>query len=179
LVYRLTYKIATEPWEFEAIHRLNYNTFVNEIPQHAKNEKGILVDKFHNENTYCIVLLGERLVGMVCMRGNRPFSLDNRIANLDSYLPAKRKICEFRLLAVEKGFRNTKTTGKLFSLLAKQALALAYDCAIISGTTRQLKLYRHLGFVPFGPLVGSGDALFQPMFLTLEAFEAHSGKMFR
>ena len=29
---------------------------------------------------------------------------------------------------------------------------------------------RRLGFVPFGPLVGAGDALFQPMALSLEAF---------
>jgi len=29
------YKLATEPWEFEAIYRLNYETFVHEIPQHS------------------------------------------------------------------------------------------------------------------------------------------------
>jgi len=27
-----TYKIASEEWEFEQIHRLNYRTFVEEIP---------------------------------------------------------------------------------------------------------------------------------------------------
>jgi hypothetical protein len=41
---------------------------------------------------------------------------------------------------------------------------------LISGTTRQAKLYRHLGFTPFGPLVGKGDILFQPMYMTLAAF---------
>jgi aspartate aminotransferase-like enzyme len=40
---------------------------------------------------------------------------------------------------------------------------------LISGTTRQQRFYRHLGFEPFGPLVGSGDARFQPMYLTVEA----------
>jgi aspartate aminotransferase-like enzyme len=42
--------------------------------------------------------------------------------------------------------------------------------AIISGTTRQQRLYKHLGFVPFGPITGSGEAQFQPMYLTLEKF---------
>jgi aspartate aminotransferase-like enzyme len=41
---------------------------------------------------------------------------------------------------------------------------------VISGTTRQLKLYRHLGFTPFGSLVGTTAAPYQPMYLTLETF---------
>ena len=71
----LRFKIASEDGEFEAIHRLNYQTFVEEIPQHARNADGRLVDKFHSENTYAICLEGDRLVGMVCHRGQRPFSL--------------------------------------------------------------------------------------------------------
>ena len=47
----LQFKIATEDWEFEAIHRLNYKTFVEEIPQHEQNAEERLVDKFHAENT--------------------------------------------------------------------------------------------------------------------------------
>ena len=30
----LIFKFATEDWEVEQIHRLNYKTFVAEIPQH-------------------------------------------------------------------------------------------------------------------------------------------------
>ena len=47
-------KVATEAWEFEQIHRLNYQTFVEEIPQHPPNPEKKLVDKFHQENTYLI-----------------------------------------------------------------------------------------------------------------------------
>ena len=54
-----------------------------------------------------------------------------------------------------------------------------YDLAIISGTTRQFKLYQHLGFVPFGPLVGTGDAQFQPMYVTLETFETTAREFLR
>ena len=57
----LKFKIAEHDWEFEAIHRLNYKTFVEEIPQHARNADERLIDKFHAENTYAIALEGERL----------------------------------------------------------------------------------------------------------------------
>ena len=52
----LEFKIATEVWEIEQIHQLNYRTFVEEIPQHHTNPSHRLVDKFHNENTYVICL---------------------------------------------------------------------------------------------------------------------------
>lgn len=166
----LKFKIATEDWEFEAIHRLNYKTFVEEIPQHQRNPEQRLVDKFHAENTYAICLDGERLVGMVCGRAKRPFSLDQKLPNLDSYLPPGRKLVEVRLLSVEKEYRNGHVFCGLVRLLAQHFREQGCDLAVISGTTRQLRLYKHLGFVPFGPVVGSGDAQFQPMYLTLETF---------
>src|SRR4026209_2180085 len=83
----LTFKIASEPAEFEGVHRLNYKTFVEEIPQHANNPEERLVDKFHAENTYAICLHGDRLVGMVAGRGQRPFSLDHQMPKPDSLLP--------------------------------------------------------------------------------------------
>ena len=54
-----------------------------------------------------------------------------------------------------------------------------YDLGVISGTTRQQRLYRHLGFVPFGPQVGKGEALFQPMYVTLEKFEKQAEVLLR
>ena len=166
----LKFKIASEDWEFEAIHRLNYKTFVEEIPQHAHNPEQRLVDKLHAENTYAICLHGDRLVGMVTGRGNRPFSLDHKVQDLDSHLPPGHKVLEVRLLSVEKDFRNGFVFSKLVGLLAQYFKDMGYDMAIISGTTRQARLYKHLGFVAFGPLVGSGEAQFQPMYLTLEKF---------
>ena len=166
----LTFKIASEPAEFEAIHRLNYKTFVEEIPQHAYNPEERLIDKFHAENTYAICLSGGCLVGMVAGRTNRPFSLDNKLPNLDSHLPAGRRVLEVRLLSVEKEHRTGFVFSRLVGLLAQHFRDQGYDLAIISGTVRQLRLYKHLGFVVFGPVVGSGEAQFQPMYLTLESF---------
>ena len=167
----LTFKFANEDWEFEQIHRLNYKTFVEEIPQHHASPTHRLVDKFHAENTYLICLSGKKLVGMLAVRGKRPFSLDQKLENLDSYLPAGRTICEIRLLAIEKKFRGAQVLQGILALLWQHGIERGYDLAIISGTNRQFKLYQHLGFVPFGPVVGSGEAQFQPMYVTLETFE--------
>lgn len=167
----LVFKRATEDWEIEQIHRLNYRTFVEEIPQHQSSPSHRLVDKFHAENTYLICLCENTLAGMLAVRGNRPFSLDAKVPNLDSHLPPGRKICEVRLLAVEKKFRGAQVLQGLLALLWQHGVEMGYDLAIISGTTRQFKLYHHLGFAPFGPMVGSGEAQFQPMYITLETFE--------
>lgn len=166
----LRIKVATETWEFEQIHQLNYRTFVEEIPQHAPNPEGRLVDRFHAENKYIVALHGRDLVGMVALRAQRPFSLDSKIPNLDAHLPAGRKPIEARLLAVVPEFRKTAVFVALFEHAVRQCLDDGYDLAVLSGTTRQLKLYRHLGCVPFGPLVGSAGALYQPMYLTCEDF---------
>lgn len=167
----LLFKIASEPEEFEQIHRMNYRTFVEEIPQHAANPDHRLVDKFHAENTYIICLKDGLLVGMMCVRAKRPFSLDFKLPDLDRHLPPAKSVCEVRLLAVEPSERK----GPIFAGLLQEMLKLCrrkgHDMAIISGTVRQQKLYRHLGFRPFGPLVGTKDAQYQPMYLTWEAFK--------
>lgn len=167
----LIYKIATQEWEFQLIHRLNYRTFVEEIPQHQRNPSGKLVDKFHQQNTYIVCLSGDELIGMVALRGERPFSLDHKLAGLEDYLPRGRRLCEIRLLSVEPKLRKTSVFLGLILRLVEVAKSRGYDMALISGTTRQLRLYQHLGFVAFGPVVGSGQARYQPMYLSLEGFE--------
>jgi aspartate aminotransferase-like enzyme len=137
------------------------------------------VDKFHAENIYLICLCGEKLAGMLAVRGNLPFSLDQKVPNLDSYLPAGRKICEIRLLAVDKKFRGAQVLQGILAMLWQHGVEKGYDLAIISGTTRQFKLYHHLGFVPFGPPVGADEVQFQPMYVTLETFEVTAREFLR
>ncbi|MCF7669162.1 MAG: GNAT family N-acetyltransferase [Verrucomicrobia bacterium] len=166
----LKFTIAEHEWEFEQIHRLNYKTFVEEIPQHKPNKDNRLIDKFHGENTYVICKDGDRVVGMVAIKSGRPFSLDAKLDDLDSFLPAKRKTVELRLLSVEPEYRHGRILRELLLFTANHCYNQGFNLAIISATTRQTKLYKHMGFVPFGPLVGNSDALFQPMYLTLENF---------
>ncbi|MGH9173561.1 MAG: N-acyl amino acid synthase FeeM domain-containing protein, partial [Vicinamibacterales bacterium] len=172
-------KIATENWEFEQIHRLNHQTFVEEIPQHPANPSGHLVDQFHDENTYVIGLAGRQVVGMLAIRHRRPFSLERKVPDLESYLPAGRSICELRLLAVHRGYRARQLLPALLACVWRFCLRSGFDLALISAVIRQLKLYRHLGFEPFGPLVGTPPVLFQPMMLTLEQFAPRAPKLFR
>lgn len=178
----LIFKFVVEDWEFEQIHRLNYRTFVEEIPQHQASPAHRLVDKFHAENTYLICLANQKAVGMLAARGNRPFSLDQKLPELDRYLPAGRTVCEIRLLAIDQKFRGSRggqILSGLLALLWQHGVEKGYDLAIISGTLRQAKLYQHLGFVPFGPVVGAGEATFQPMYVTLETFEVTAREFLR
>ena len=43
------FKYASEDHEFEQIHRLIYQAFVEEIPQHPPNPERRMVDPFHAE----------------------------------------------------------------------------------------------------------------------------------
>ena len=168
------FKIADQPWEIEAIHRLNHRTFAEEIPQHDAREDGTLVDKFHDENIYAVCLAGDELAGMVALRVQRPFSLDAKIPDLDSHLPPGRRWCEIRLLAVEKKHRGTAVTVGLLKTVTKEGVSRGCDAVVISAATLQLKLYKHMGFVPFGPLVGREGAYYQPMSLSMEQLMAEA-----
>ncbi len=168
----ITYKVASTQDEFEQIHRLNYTTFVQEIPQHQQNEEQILVDRFHLQNTYLIACDGSIVVGMIAVRDQRPFSLDDKLEHLDDYLPPHQSVCELRLLAVQKEYRKSRLFFGLSQHLASYCLQQKYDLAIMSGTVRQLKLYSQMGFVPFAMLVGTEEALYQPMYLTRETYNA-------
>jgi aspartate aminotransferase-like enzyme len=168
----LTFKVADQSWEFEQIHQLNYRTFVEEIPQHAANDRRALVDRFHDENTYLIALRGRELVGMVALRCTRPFSLDQKLPDLDQYLPTGwTKAAEIRLLATDPSVRGSRLFFRLLGVGTEFMARGGFDLALISGTTRQLKLYHHLGFVPFGPLIGTPGAMYQPMYLTRGRYE--------
>ena len=168
----LTFKFATEDSEFQQIHRLNYKTFVEEIPQHAQNPDGILIDQYHRENTYIICMRGEKLGGMVAVKDTRPFSLDAKLDNLYSYLPENVKsVCEIRLLSVDTEYRMGQVLKGLLTTLADYCIIHGYDAVIISGTVKQQKLYERLGFTPFGPPVGNPNALYQPMYTSLSSIK--------
>jgi aspartate aminotransferase-like enzyme len=168
----LRFKIATEPDELRQIQALNYRTFVEEIPQHAPNADHMLRDRFDEENTYCICKRGSGLLGMIALRSRRPFSLDLKLPDLDRHLPPHRSACEIRLLAVEPRARQGRVLSGLIGMVYKFCEAHGHDLLLISGTLRQTRLYQHLGFVPFGPVVGTAEAPYQPMYQFLERFRS-------
>lgn len=168
-----TFKLADTPSEIEQLQSLHYKTFVEEIPQHHANESRRHVDKFHDDNVYVISLKDGEVVGSLAVRTHRPFSLDGKLPDLDRYLPEGRRICEVRLLSIDREHRTGVVLPGILSAFHDYAMHERFDCAVISATTRQLKLYGQLGFEPFGPRVGTDEAPFQPMIVTLERFRDH------
>ncbi len=173
------FKLASEAWEFSQIARLNHHTFVEEIPQHealcgAAAERE---DPYHSENTYLICVRDGQVVGMLALRDKRPFSLEKKLPGLDSYLPPARSIVEMRLLSVRSAYRNGRILFGLMRLAASYCAEKAYDLAVISALVKNVRLYRRFGYIPFGPLVGTGKVRFQPMYLQAETFERLGSKL--
>ena len=63
--------------------------------------------------------------------------------------------------------------------LARYAVNKGYDLAVMSGLEAQQKLYRHLGWIAFGPKVGTPGAEYQPMYMTLERFATQAREALR
>ena len=166
----LVFKIATEPDEFRQIRALNYRTFVEEIPQHHPNPDRSLTDRFEHESLYCICLHRGEVVAMIATRSNRPFSLDAKLPGLDTYLPPHNSPCEIRLLSIDPKHRKGFILSGLIGMVFKIFELRAHDLALISGTLRQTKLYNHMGFHPFGPVVGTPEAQYQPMYQFVDDF---------
>jgi GNAT superfamily N-acetyltransferase len=171
-------KFAETEEELAQVHKLNYQTFVEEIPQHEGNNNKVLVDKLHEKNKYIIALIEGQLVGMVAVNDQRPFSLDLKIPDIEKHLPPFQKALEIRLLSVKPDKRG----GKIFFLLARKIVEwgyeLNYNLVLISGTTRQIKLYEKIGFAEFYKLIGKDDALYQPMYLDVNKFIETYGEKF-
>lgn len=158
-----TIKMATQD-EYDKIHQLNHQTFAEEIPQHEQKRDGKLIDAFHEKNTYIVALEGEELVGMICYNAIRPFSLDKKLPDLDVYLPPHQKLVEVRLFAVKKNKRKQGVALSMLKVLIPYLIAQGFDLGVISGNVNELELYSNIGSVPFGPLVGTEKALYQPMY---------------
>lgn len=161
-------KSPTSNDEFEQIYKLNYETFVEEIPQHKVNKNKRLIDKYHRKNKYLIAKKNNEVLGMICYNSIRPFSLDQKLDNLDKYLPSYSKVVEVRLFAVTKTSRNGVIAYRLLKHCINLLLEQGFDLALISGTVQKLKFFRKIGLVPFGPTVGKNNVMFQPMYVTLK-----------
>ena len=166
----IDYRIAREPWEFDAIHRLNHRTFTSEIPQHQPQPDGRLVDRFHDTNVYLIAVRGDVIAGMLAVGFEPRFSLALKLPELDRHLPPGHHWCELRLLTVVPELRGSPVLRGLIRLLLTTAAARGTDAAIISAATAKVPLYRKLGFTEFGPRVGHEGAWFQPMHTTRQSF---------
>lgn len=154
------FKQAETDAEFAQIARLNHATFAEELGQYTPLPEGVLVDKFHSKNTYVIALADERVVGMIAIHFEPPYSVAEKLADPGILAPLGR-ISEIRLLAIEPEFRK----GAVLAGLCWSVFDRSRDCdtMVISGREEELKMYRTIGFAPIGPAVPSGNAMFVPM----------------
>ncbi len=171
------WKRLTEPWEFDQVYRLNHQTFALEIPQHPEQPDRRLVDARLERSVAFVAIEGERVVGMVAFSIERPFSLDAKLPDLDTYLPPHGRPCEIRLLAVEPEKRRGTVFSGLIACVIEYGRAAGCDLAVISGTERQERLYRHLGFVAFGPPIGTASASYRAMYVTWDALAPSAKKL--
>lgn len=162
------FRVVQTASEMEAVHRLNYRTFVNEIPQHPSIPGGILVDKFHDKNLYFGAFRENELVGMVSVHSRPPFSISNRLEDPSLLESLADRPLEVRLLAVLPSERY----GIVFAGLGWQVYRFAkgrkYTHLLISGLLQRKSLYHRLGFHPVGKPVGKDNAQFIPMVLNLD-----------
>jgi len=161
------FKRAETTEEFEQIHRLNYRTFVTEIPQHYDTGDGRLVDKFHAKNTYFIALRRDQVVGMISIHDQPPFSVADRLPDPSILTRPGSRPIEVRLLAVAPEQRKSTVMMGLVCQFYEYARAQGYTHAYISGFLDRLPLYRQFGFEPLGPAVRSGETSFVPMGSTI------------
>jgi aspartate aminotransferase-like enzyme len=157
------FKQAESKQEFEQVHRLNHRTFVDEIPQHEPTGTGILVDKFHHKNVYLIGLRDDRVVAMVSIHDQPPFSVAERMPDPSVLSKPGTRPLEVRLLAIEPRERNNTLFFGLIWTLYGYALEKGYTHLFISGVEKRVKLYERLGFVSLGPAARCGEASFVPM----------------
>jgi aspartate aminotransferase-like enzyme len=166
-VGQYVFKRAETGPEFEQIHRLNHRTFADEIPQHRSTDDGLLVDKYHDKNSYLIVLREGRVVGMVSAHDQPPFSVAERLRDPQVLTRDGRRPLEVRLLAIEPQERNSTMFFGLIWSLYEYARAHGYTHLFISGVKERVPLYERLGFEALGPAVACGAAWFVPMVLTI------------
>src|SRR5262245_13275420 len=158
-----TFKPATTPDEVEQVHRLNYQTFVREIPQHVDAGGERLVDKFHDRNLYFVAKRGGQVIGMVAAHSQPPFSISQKLADPGVLDRLGGRLLEVRLLAVGPAERHSMVFAGLGWCLHRYAQRSGFSHLIISGILARRRLYDRMGFAPLGPSVQSGDAWFIPM----------------
>ena len=167
------FKRAETEQEFAQIANLNHAVFAAELGQYPTRPENALIDKFHQKNTYLVALDGDQLAGMVSVHFEAPFSVAGKMAD-PSVLDGLGKIAEIRLLAVDPAYRKSGILGGL--LWSVFSYCREHDTLVVSGRQEEEKMYRNLGFVPLGPAVASGGAMFLPMAASIPEVAEHAAK---
>lgn len=164
-----TFKRAETDEEFQQIHRLNYQTFVEEVGQYPDTADETLVDKFHKKNHYFVALRDGDLVGMIATHDEPPFSVAGRLSDPGALEALGSHLLEVRLFAVRPDRRYGAVSRGLLYLVFEYARVNGYMHVIASGIASRMRFYERFGFRLLGPAVGQGETAFVPMVLSMNA----------
>lgn len=170
---RYSFKPAETAEEYAQVHRLNYKTFVRELPQHSDPGKEELVDKFHDRNTYYVALYDDRVVGMISGHDQAPFSVADKMADKRQLSLLGARPFEVRLLAVEPEHRHRYVVTGLMWAIFRFAENAGYSHLLISGVHDKAGMYEKLGFLPLGPAMKSGEVFYTPMWCDIRRMRDH------
>jgi aspartate aminotransferase-like enzyme/predicted N-acetyltransferase YhbS len=170
---RYAFKPAQTAEEYAQVHRLNYQTFVRELPQHADHGDDRLVDKYHDRNMYWIALYEGRVVGMIAVHDQPPFSIADKMDNPSLLEDLGPRPMEVRLLAIEPEHRHRYVVTGLMWAVFRFAENKGYSHLLISGVSARRRMYERLGFIAVGEAVQSGAVDYIPMWCTLARMREH------
>ncbi len=166
---KLVYRKAETEHDYELLRRLNHAAFAEELGQHETRPDGLLEDRFEAKSRYLLALDGERLAAMICWSMERPFSVESRLSDARVLEELPQPLCEVRLLAVDRAYRNTAVFAGLLARLLEELRQAGAATLLISGVEHRVAMYEKMGFRALGPAVPQGAARFVPMALSLDS----------
>lgn len=169
---------AGTPADWDAALRLAHRVFAEELGLKPRQPDGRLADPYVGRSRGLVAWSGGRAVGLITVSIERPFSIDAKLPDLDSWLMPARRPVEVRLLAVEP----TRRRGGLMARLSREAFAVGCriggDVFVCSAMLDRMALYERLGWAPFGPLLGTPEWPLQGMVLRPERLSRLARRLF-
>lgn len=167
-------QIATER-DWDAIARLNHDTFAMELGQYEASKNGRKTDRLHATNLYVVAYAADELVGMLAMTlpNTATVSTFKRLATITEDLRDNLyKTVEIRLLAIKPEHRGQGLYNHLILFVLQYCDQHNIERIIISGIANKVPLYEYMGFKTISEPVAEGKAVYYPMLLTRQQFEA-------
>ncbi|MEM7113772.1 MAG: GNAT family N-acetyltransferase [Chloroflexota bacterium] len=161
--------------DWDAIAELNHDTFSVELGQYQPSENGRKTDRLHTTNLYIVAYNADELVGMLSMTlpNTAHISTFKRIKTISNDIRNNlHKTAEIRLLAIKPAYRRQGLFDRLILAVLHYCDQHGIERIIMSGIENKVPLYQFMGFKTVSAPVREGQAVYHPMMLTRQQFEA-------
>lgn len=167
-------RLANEQ-DWDAIDRLNHDTYALELGQYEPNETGRKTDRLHDTNLYIVAYVGDELAGMlsITLPSIAPFSTLKRLPFVSEEIQRHlAHTAEIRLLAVKPAYRGQGVLNHLMVAAIQTCYQHGIERVLISAIENRVPLYEFMGFQAIGEAVTEGTAVYLPMLITRQSLEA-------